>query len=197
MQGTLKKAFTQRLYKRTREKEEKPFKKRWLAEVFGISRQGYYKRMKHLETQAHQYELILSKVRKIRKLQPKYGTLKVFKELSFFFHQQGIKMGRDRFFKLLKWNGMLVKKSKNFVTTTNSKHSSYENAVAERMNRTLKYEYGLKETLPDLKTAQKMTQQAVNLYNNHRLHFSLNFQTPAKVHLKENVKYKSYKRKKC
>ena len=153
--------------------------------------------MKHLETQSHQYELILSEVRKIRKLQPKYGTLKVFKELSFFFHQQGIKMGRDRFFKLLKWNGMLVKKSKNFVTTTNSKHSSYENAVAERMNRTLKYEYGLKETLPDLKTAQKMTQQAVNLYNNHRLHFSLNFQTPAKVHLKENVKYKSYKRKKC
>ena len=308
MQGTLKKAFTQRLYKRTREKEEKPFKKRWLAEVFGISRQGYYKRMKHLETQSHQYELILSEVRKIRKLQPKYGTLKVFKELSFFFHQQGIKMGRDRFFKLLKWNGMLVKKSKNFITTTNSKHrffkspnrildleikqseqvwvsdityvklqndyaylalvtdayskkivgfnidnhmrtelvvnalkmalkersfpdrkiihhsdrgiqycspeferytlkndiilsntqnsDPYENAVAERMNKTLKYEYGLKETLPDLKTAQKMTQQAVNLYNNHRLHFSLNFQTPAKVHLKENVKYKSYKRKK-
>ena len=64
------------------------------------------------------------------------------------------------------------------------------------MNKTLKYEYGLKETLPDLKTAQKMTKQAVNLYNNHRLHFSLNFQTPAKVHLKENVKYKSYKRKK-
>ena len=90
-QGTLKKAFTQRLDKRTREKEEKPFKKRWLAEVFGISRQGYYKRMKHLETQSHQYELILSEVRKIRKLQPKYGTLKVFKELSFFFHQQGIK----------------------------------------------------------------------------------------------------------
>ena len=111
--------------------------------------------MKHLETQAHQYELILSEVRKIRKLQPKYGTLKVFKELSFFFHQQGIKMGRDRFFKLLKWNGMLVKKSKNFITTTNSKHSSYENAVAERMNRTLKYEYGLKETLPDLKLLRK------------------------------------------
>ena len=264
--------------------------------------------MKHLETQSHQYELILSEVRKIRKLQPKYGTLKVFKELSFFFHQQGIKMGRDRFFKLLKWNGMLVKKSKNFITTTNSKHrffkspnrildleikqseqvwvsdityvklqndyaylalvtdayskkivgfnidnhmrtelvvnalkmalkersfpdrkiihhsdrgiqycspeferytlkndiilsntqnsDPYENAVAERMNKTLKYEYGLKETLPDLKAAQKMTQQAVNLYNNHRLHFSLNFQTPAKVHLKENVKYKSYKRKK-
>ena len=264
--------------------------------------------MKHLETQAHQYELILSEVRKIRKLQPKYGTLKVFKELSFFFHQQGIKMGRDRFFKLLKWNGMLVKKSKNFITTTNSKHrffkspnrildleikqseqvwvsdityvklqndyaylalvtdayskkivgfnidnhmrtelvvnalkmalkersfpdrkiihhsdrgiqycspeferytlkndiilsntqnsDPYENAVAERMNRTLKYEYGLKETIPDLKTAQKMTQQAVHLYNNHRMHFSLDFQTPAKVHIKQNVKYKSYKRKK-
>ena len=83
--------------------------------------------MKHLETQPHQYELILSEVRKIRKIQPKYGTLKVFKELSFFFHKQGIKIGRDRFFRLLKWNGMLVKKSKNFTTTTNSKHRFFKN----------------------------------------------------------------------
>ena len=36
-------------------------------------------------------------------------------------------MGRDRFFKLLKWNGMLVKKSKNFITTTNSKHRFFKN----------------------------------------------------------------------
>ena len=264
--------------------------------------------MKHLETQSHQYELILSEVRKIRKLQPKYGILKVFKELSFFFHQQGIKMGRDRFFKLLKWNGMLVKKSKNFITTTNSKHrffkspnrildleikqseqvwvsdityvklqndyaylalvtdayskkivgfnidnhmrtelvvnalkmalkersfpdrkiihhsdrgiqycspeferytlkndiilsntqnsDPYENAVAERMNKTLKYEYGLKETLPDLKTAQKMIKEAVDIYNNERLHWSLNLKTPQQSHNEFNTQiYKSYRKK--
>ena len=84
---------------------------------------------------------------------------------------------------------------KNNIILSNTQNSDpYENAIAEHMNRTLKYEYGLKETLPDLITAQKMTEQAVNLYNNHR--FSLDFQTPTKVHLKENVKYKSYKTKK-
>ena len=86
---------------------------------------------------------------------------------------------------------------KNDITLSNTQNSDpYENAVAERINRTLKYEYGLKEILPDLKTAQKMTEQAVELYNNRRLHFSLDLQTPAKVHLNENVKYKSYKSKK-
>lgn len=87
---------------------------------------------------------------------------------------------------------------KNNIILSNTQNSDpYENAVAERINRTLKYEYGLKETLPDLKTAQKMTEQAVHLYNNHRMHFSLDFQTPANIHIKQNVKYKSYKRKKC
>ena len=36
-------------------------------------------------------------------------------------------MGRDQFFKLLKYNGMLVKKSKNFHITTNSKHRFFKN----------------------------------------------------------------------
>ena len=69
----------------------------------------------------------------------------------------------------------------------------YENAIAERINRTIKYEYGLKQNIPDLKTAEKMVEKAVELYNNRRLHLSLNYQTPALVHLSENVIYKSYK----
>ena len=86
---------------------------------------------------------------------------------------------------------------KQQILLSNTQNSDpYENAIAERMNRTLKYEYGLKEVLPDLKIAEKMVQQTVEIYNNRRLHFSLELQTPAKVHLQENVKYKSYKRKK-
>lgn len=45
-------------------------------------------------------------------------------------------------------------------------------------------------------TAEKMVSQAVEIYNNQRLHFSLELQTPENVHQIENVKYKSYKRKK-
>ena len=48
--------------------------------------------MKHLQKESLQFELILTEVRKIRKLQPKYGTLKVFKELQNFFLENNIKM---------------------------------------------------------------------------------------------------------
>lgn len=41
--------------------------------------------MKHLQKESLQFELILKEVRKIRQLQPKYGTLKLFKELQPFF----------------------------------------------------------------------------------------------------------------
>jgi len=76
------------------------------------------------------------------------------------------------------------------------KYDPYENAVAERINRTLKYEYGLKQTLKNTKLAEKMTNQAVEIYNNLRSHLSLELRKPAEVHLNPTLKYKSYKRNK-
>lgn len=73
-------------------------------------------------------------------------------------------------------------------------YDPYENAVAERINRTLKYEYGLKQTIKSTDLAKKMTQQAVYIYNNLRTHFSLNLRKPAEVHLNPNIKYKSYRK---
>ena len=74
---------------------------------------------------------------------------------------------------------------KQQITLSNTQNSDpYENAIAERINRTF------------FKTAEKMVSQAVKIYNNQRLHFSLELQTPENVHQIENVKYKSYKRKK-
>lgn len=93
--GTLKKTFTQRLARRTREKEERPFKNGWLAEVFGISLQGFYKKLKRIQNENQNQDLILTEVRKIRKIQPKYGTLKLHRDFSFFFQKHQIKMGRD------------------------------------------------------------------------------------------------------
>ncbi|WP_197505852.1 integrase core domain-containing protein [Urechidicola croceus] len=73
-------------------------------------------------------------------------------------------------------------------------YDPYQNAVAERINRTLKYEYGLKKTIKNTDLAQKMTEQAVNIYNNLRTHFSLNLRKPAEVHLNPDIKYKSYRK---
>ncbi len=75
-------------------------------------------------------------------------------------------------------------------------YDPYENAIAERINRTLKYEYGLKQIIKNTKLAQKIAKKAVYIYNNLRPHLSLDLNTPSFVHLNKNVNYKSYKRNK-
>ena len=75
-------------------------------------------------------------------------------------------------------------------------YDPYENAVAERINRTLKYEYGLKQTIKNSELAQKMTDQAVYIYNNLRAHLSLDLRKPSEVHMNPDLDYKSYKRNK-
>ena len=75
-------------------------------------------------------------------------------------------------------------------------YDPYENAIAERINRTLKYEYGLKKCMKNTHIAQEITSQAVYIYNNLRTHFSLNLRKPAEVHLNPNIKYKSYRKNK-
>ena len=75
-------------------------------------------------------------------------------------------------------------------------YDPYENAIAERINRTLKYEYGLKKTIKNTDIAQKMATQAVDIYNNLRSHFSLDLRKPTQVHLNPNIKYKSYRKNK-
>ncbi|WP_458626374.1 IS3 family transposase [Winogradskyella sp. PC D3.3] len=84
----------------------------------------------------------------------------------------------------------------NIIMSMTEQYDPYENAVAERINRTLKYEYGLKQTIKNTELAQKMTEQAVYIYNNLRTHFSLGLRKPAEVHLNPNIKYKSYRKNK-
>jgi putative transposase len=75
-------------------------------------------------------------------------------------------------------------------------YDPYENAVAERVNRTLKYEYGLKNTLKNSEIARKLTDEAIFIYNNLRTHFSLDLRKPAEVHSNPNIQYKSYRKNK-
>lgn len=83
-------------------------------------------------------------------------------------------------------NGMLL--------STTEKYDPYENAVAERINQTLKYEFGLIKTIPSLGIAHKMLQQAVNIYNNQRRHRSIEMRTPSFAHTNQNHSYRSYKK---
>jgi transposase InsO family protein len=58
----------------------------------------------------------------------------------------------------------------------------YENAKAERVNGILKSEFLLGECLVSIDLAEKMVKDAIEIYNNERLHLSLNYQTPAMKH---------------
>ena len=84
---------------------------------------------------------------------------------------------------------------KNGITMSmTEQYDPYENAVAERINRTLKHEYGLKQIIKSTELAQKLVEQAVYIYNNFRTHFSLELRKPAEVHLNPNLNYKSYRK---
>jgi len=84
----------------------------------------------------------------------------------------------------------------NIKLSMTEKYDPYENAIAERINRTLKYEYGLKQTIKNTTLAKKIIKHAVFIYNNKRIHFSLELKTPAFVHINQNVAYHSYKKNK-
>ena len=86
--------------------------------------------------------------------------------------------------------------NKGFILSTTQQYDPYENAVAERINGILKYEFGLKNTIKNIKIANKMIAEAVKIYNNERLHWSLELKTPKEVHQKYNQQpYKSYAKK--
>jgi len=82
------------------------------------------------------------------------------------------------------------------IMSMTEQYDPYENAVAERINRTLKYEYGLKQIIKNSELANKMTIQAIYIYNNLRTHWSLDLRKPSEVHMNPDLEYKSYKKNK-
>lgn len=295
--------------KRNSEKEKKTFKIKWIYESIGITKQAYHQRLKDQKTKELENEKVIDIVIKYRKDLPKTGTVKLYDAINPLLLNANIKMGRDKLNDLLKYRGMLIKKTKRFHITTNSKHffykspnlltdllithseqvfvcdityiktdtghaylalvtdaysrkimgwslennmkvsmvkdalamahkncifghkniihhsdrgiqyccpdytqfaeskgfimsttqqyDPYENAIAERINGILKYEFGLKETIKSVELAQKMVAEAVKLYNNIRSHWSLDLKKPQEVHLQYNKqKNKSYKKEK-
>lgn len=84
---------------------------------------------------------------------------------------------------------------KGMILSTTEKYDPYENAVAERINGILKYEFGLIKTIPSLDIANKMLKESVEIYNNERRHCSIEMKTPNFAHTNQTHRYKSYKKK--
>ncbi len=77
----------------------------------------------------------------------------------------------------------VLKRKKIAISMTEENHC-YENALAERVNGILKSEFYLDQIFPDVAHAKRATKNAIKLYNQIRLHLSLNFKTPNMVYLK-------------
>lgn len=84
----------------------------------------------------------------------------------------------------------------NIKMSMTEQYDPYENSVAERVNRTLKYEFGLKEVLKNTTLAKKMVKHSVMVYNERRMHLSLNMLTPSQVHRNPTLEYKIYRKDK-
>ena len=84
----------------------------------------------------------------------------------------------------------------DILISMTEQYDPYENALAERINKTMKYEFGLNQTIPNKTVAQKMVRRAVRIYNTLRPHDSLKGRTPVSVHLNADMPYKSYRRNK-
>lgn len=66
------------------------------------------------------------------------------------------------------------------------KGNCYQNAMAERVNGILKTEFNLDATFKSKKHAIEMVHQSIYIYNQHRPHWALQFQTPNYSHVHLN-----------
>lgn len=75
----------------------------------------------------------------------------------------------------------ILKRNNIDISMTEENHC-YENAVAERVNGILKDEFYLDQTFDSMQHAKRATKNAINLYNEIRLHVSLDYKTPNMVY---------------
>jgi putative transposase len=90
--------------------------------LLGITRQAYYQHFWEVEFKTTEESLVLSEVVKIRKKHKHMGGRKLLEKLDSFMVEHKIKMGRDAFFDLLQANGLLVRRKKRRIFTTQSSH---------------------------------------------------------------------------
>ena len=75
----------------------------------------------------------------------------------------------------------ILKRKKIGISMTEENHC-YENALAERVNGILKDEFYMDQTFINTAHAKRAVKSAIKLYNEIRLHLSLDFKTPNMVY---------------
>jgi transposase InsO family protein len=260
----------------------------------GYSRQNVYKQQSVAKTNALKADAVKSLVDRERKLLPRVGTRKIYYMIKGDLREQGLKVGRDKLFELMRVYDLQIKPRRRYTQTTMSKHwmrkwpniikdkdifgqdqvwvsdityikteegncylnmitdaysrkimgyaveenmetesmiealkmalikrqnpstetihhsdrgmqycskeyvnaaaknniklsmtengDPYENALAERMNRTIKEEFGMDRRMKSKEQVKKLVEESIILYNDKRPHLALNMKTPNQVY---------------
>ena len=100
--------------------------------MVGMSRQNYYKERKGRQRRRVDEQAICELVRRERCIQPKIGTRKLYRMYAKDLETMGIRIGRDRFFEVLRTNNLLIERRRS-CRTTDSNHGfrKYSNLLKE------------------------------------------------------------------
>jgi transposase InsO family protein len=88
-----------------------------------MSRQNYYKGRSERRRREADCGLVEQLVQAERAVQPRLGGRKLFHVLKPALAEAGVRIGRDRFFKVLKEKSLLLERLPGAPKTTNSRHS--------------------------------------------------------------------------
>lgn len=101
--------------------------------LFGITRQAYYKHFWQWEANTIEQEIILRRVKEIRRYHPVLGGRKLYALLQPDLLNHQIKMGRDGLFDLLAAQSLLVRRKRRRAVTTHSNHwyRKYPNLIKD------------------------------------------------------------------
>ena len=104
-----------------------------LCSLFGVTRQAYYEAQVQENKTTIAHMIVLTLVKEIRMDIPMIGTRKLIFMLAPLMQEHGIKMGRDQLFDLLRFHGLLMRRRKRMVKTTNSHHwlRKYPNLIKD------------------------------------------------------------------
>lgn len=104
-----------------------------ICECFGQTRDSYYKFKRRQIEQTEVFEKVIEKVKERRVYLPREGGRKLHEALKDSFMQEGLKIGRDKLFTILFVYGMLIRRKRSGVRTTDSYHHfhKYKNLIKE------------------------------------------------------------------
>jgi putative transposase len=97
------------------------------------------------------------------------------KNINLIHHSdRGVQYCSGSYIQLLKDHKIAISMTEN--------SDPYENALAERMNKTLKEEFSLNRTFLSYDQAKQLAKEAITYYNQTRPHASCNYMTPNQAH---------------